>query len=106
MNFNEYQDQAQRTAVYKREHDVPYLALGLGNEAGEVQGVVKKYLRGDYGLVHMGNELLDEMGDVLWYLSELARAAGWSLDDVAQENLRKLASRSARGTIKGDGDKR
>lgn len=47
-----------------------------------------------------------EAGDVLWQLSGLCKIMGWKLDDVAQENLDKLASRKERGVIDGNGDNR
>lgn len=47
-----------------------------------------------------------ELGDNLWYLSELADKLGLSLEEIAQENLDKLASRQERGVLRGEGDER
>ena len=44
--------------------------------------------------------------DVLWYVAQLAGELGYDLDQVAQANLDKLASRAARGRISGSGDSR
>jgi len=110
MDFNEYQKKALTTAGYDEKYKVIYPALGLGNEAGEVLGKVKKWLRGDDGEGIISNErkdaLKEELGDVLWYLAVLSHDLGLSFDDVAKTNINKLQSRNKRGTIKGDGDKR
>jgi NTP pyrophosphatase (non-canonical NTP hydrolase) len=51
-------------------------------------------------------ELKKEAGDILWQLSGLCHVMGWSLEDVAQMNLDKLASRKERNVIDGNGDNR
>ena len=110
MQLNEYQKKALTTAFHKEKYKIIYPALGLGNEAGEVLGKIKKYLRGDDGDGVLTEERKDglkgELGDVLWYLSVLANDLGLSLDDIAQHNLDKLQSRKDRGALQGDGDKR
>lgn len=110
MELNEYQKKALTTAMYPAKYKIIYAALGLGNEAGEVMGKIKKYLRGDDGEGKMSAERKDaikgELGDVLWYLSLLSSDLGLSLEDVAKSNVDKLQSRKERGTIMGDGDKR
>ena len=47
-----------------------------------------------------------ELGDVLWYVAQLATELGLDLEDIASANLDKLASRAARHVIGGDGDQR
>ena len=110
MELNEYQKKALTTAGHAEKYKIIYPALGLGNEAGEVMGKVKKWLRGDDGEGAMSAErkeaIKGELGDVLWYLAVLAHDLGLPLEDVAQKNVEKLQSRKERGTIKGDGDKR
>lgn len=110
MEFKEYQKKARTTALYPKKYKIIYPALGLGDEAGEVMGKIKKWLRDDDGNGKMSRErknaIKEEMGDVLWYLASLAHDLGLSLEDVAKVNLEKLKSRKLRGKLKGDGDKR
>lgn len=110
MELNEYQKKALETATHDGKYKIIYPALGLGNEAGEVLGKIKKWLRGDDGLGEMTESrreaIKDELGDVLWYVATLAHDLDLQLDDVARGNVDKLKSRKERGAIKGDGDKR
>ncbi len=111
MDLNEYQKKALVTAVYKKEHKIIYPALGLGNEAGEVQGKIKKWLRGDDGENGVMSDerkaaLKGELGDVLWYLAVLANDLGLTMSEIAEHNIEKVQSRKERGTLKGEGDVR
>lgn len=110
MKFNEYQTAAARTAVYPRddrELALCYTILGLGNEAGEVQGKMKKMLRGDHTDYNkFREEMIKELGDVLWYIASVATELEVSMDDIAKFNIAKLEARKNAGTIKGDGDTR
>ena len=105
LNFAEYQQETMKTAVYDKEVAVTYLALGLTSEAGEVAGKVKKWVRGDTEYVDT-DEIKKELGDVLWYVSQMAETFGLGLEDIAQANVDKLRSRMERDKIKGDGDNR
>lgn len=51
-------------------------------------------------------EIEKELGDVLWQLSGLCNVLGYTLEDVAKQNLKKLSSRMERGVIDGNGDNR
>lgn len=106
MTPNAYQKQAKATAAYPVEEGVNYCIHGLTNEAGEVSGKYKKFLRGDKPWPIVQEELIDELGDVQWYVAQLADELGVTLEEVMQRNLDKLHARKNRGTIKGDGDKR
>ena len=109
MNLGEYQLQAGATARYPViGHPVIYPALGLTNEAGEVAGKIKKIFRDKAGVMDEGDivALQSELGDVLWYLAQLATELGLSLDEIAEHNLVKLQDRLSRGKIHGDGDQR
>lgn len=108
MTLNEYQTQANKTAIYSDEYKVTYPALGLNGEAGEVAEKVKKILRDSDGVMTEDNkkELAKEIGDVLWYCAALARDIGVDLEVIAQINIDKLKSRQERGKISGSGDNR
>ena len=51
-------------------------------------------------------ELKKELGDVLWYVAQLATELGLSLRDIAGANIEKLRSRMDRGKLGGSGDNR
>ena len=108
-DWQQYQQEATKTALHvKTDHPVVYPTLGLANEAGEVAGKIKKIFRDKQG--KFSNEDLTalkyELGDVLWYLSQVCTALDLDLGDVAEANLKKLLSRKTRGKLQGDGDKR
>lgn len=105
MRFNDYQEKAYATAIYPDSANVIYPALGLAGEAGEVANKVKKLVRGDTISLNR-DEMIGELGDVLWYLAVLAEDLGISLNVVAERNLKKLADRKARGVLQGSGDNR
>jgi NTP pyrophosphatase (non-canonical NTP hydrolase) len=108
MSLANYQVDARTTAIYPPEVKVIYPALGLAGEAGEVCNKTKKILRDDGGRMteEKRTQLIDELGDVLWYVANLATDLGVTLDEVARINLAKLNSRKERGTITGSGDNR
>ncbi len=119
MTFKEYQAAALKTAIYPRiGNRIVYPTLGLVNEAGEVAGKVKKLFR-DGALDPVSGMMIDdekyfeaeakivaELGDVLWYLSQIATDMGIDLGYIARLNLRKLEARSIKGTLRGEGDER
>lgn len=112
MDLNDYQSKTATTAIYPKgaqnvDAGLIYTAMGLAGEAGEILNKVKKVLRGDYDLNDaLRADLSAELGDVLWYVSQLAGELGVNLGDVAIDNLAKLADRKARGTLRGAGDAR
>ena len=103
--FNIYQKLAKETAVYPNEKALEYLSLGLASEAGEVAGIVSKWLRGDKKQVTV-KEMRKELGDVLWFISCLADELGLDFAEIAVYNIKKLADRRTRGVLKGNGDNR
>ena len=106
MNINEYQKQASETAIYKDK--LIYPTLGLAGEAGEIANKVKKILRDSSGNLQesVREDLIYELGDVLWYIAALATDLNVELSEVANKNIEKLNSRKNRGTIGGSGDNR
>src|SRR5271163_3014947 len=105
MDLAEYQRLSRRTAEYPREHWLAYPALGLAGEAGEVAEHAKKVLRDDDGSItdERRAAMSKELGDVLWYVAQLASELELDLDEVAAENLEKLFSRQRRGVLSGSG---
>jgi len=107
MTFDDYQKQALTTAI-DTGHELMQRALGICGEAGEIAEKLKKWHR-DQGA---DENLLDkdglaaELGDVLWYVAALADYMGYQLEDIAKDNLDKLASRAERGKLSGSGDNR
>ena len=111
MEFDEYQRLASKTALYGKpgEHyKLMYLSMGLAGETGEVVEKVKKLIRPAEVTISEDKraDLKKEVGDVLWYLSQLAKELGLSLEDIATSNIKKLADRAERGVIHSEGDTR
>lgn len=108
-SFEDYQAQANKTAIYPSVgHNLMYPLLGLLSESGEVADKVKKMIRDGGGKMTDGirAKIIDELGDVLWYVSQTARELGTSVSEVATRNMRKLSERAERGMLHGSGDER
>lgn len=109
IDFQIYQRESRKTwSLIETDHPIVYPTLGLANEAGEVAGKVKKIFRDKGGFISDADReaLKQELGDVLWYLTQICTELGLSLEDVAESNITKLASRYERGQIRGEGDSR
>lgn len=109
MEFNEYQEKARGTAIYpNRDNNFIYPTLGLVGEAGEVAEKIKKVIRDNDGIIteEKREEIKKELGDVLWYIANLSKELGLTLEEVAEGNLTKLYSRLERDKVHGDGDNR
>lgn len=109
MELNEYQDLASKTAVYPNIGSrFIYPTLGLAGEVGEVTNKIKKIFRDEEGVLNpqRHEELKKELGDVLWYVSQLARDLNLKLDDIAQDNIAKLQKRQQLNMLSGSGDNR
>lgn len=104
MELDKYQEDA--TAFRLPQAAPEERVMGLLEEAGEVAGVFKRMLRGDYDMDMAGTKLHKELGDILWYLSQIAYDNGWKLSDIAKENLSKLEDRKLRNVIMGSGSDR
>ncbi len=95
--FNGYQRDAKRTLndspadIYKLAN----LGMGLAGEAGEVCDYLKKVVFHGHSLDK--EKVCDELGDVLWYLANLADAVGVPLSKVAEDNIEKLKQRYPHG---------
>jgi NTP pyrophosphatase (non-canonical NTP hydrolase) len=109
MTFDEYQKKSRKTAQYPDAgSNFVYPTLGLAGEAGEVAEKIKKVIRDDGGevLPLKKKEIEKELGDVLWYVTQLATELGLSLEEIADKNIEKLYSRLDRGQLGGSGDNR
>lgn len=122
MELQTYQEKAMTTCM-ESSNNFSYMFLNLVGEVGELASKVAKEIRKGnlvIGATAMPNkimpyvnedewwakeeELMKEAGDILWQLSGLCSVMGWSLEEVAQMNLDKLAARKVAGTIDGNGD--
>ena len=85
-----YMDFTRKTARYPKRREKEYLMLGLMNEAGEVGGAFKKEIRD-----HVDNTdlIIDEMGDVLWYLTRLCDVYDIKISELMVNNIDKLLGR-------------
>lgn len=104
MDLKEYQKKCLMT--WQGEERLVRTFFGVAGEAGELCEKMKKHMRGDYGLEELKNRTRKEIGDVLYYLAVMAHELDFELDDIASENIAKLAKRQAEGKIQGDGDNR
>ena len=109
MKLNDYQKDARATCLISASN-LSYLITGLAAEAGEVAGKYAKYIRdsdeGGRDYIKLRNDLIKELGDVLWFVAVLSDKLDHSLEEVAQANIDKLYSRKQRGVLKGTGDER
>lgn len=110
MEFGVYQAKAHSTSLNSTVDGNAWLypILGIAGESGEVLEKVKKLFRDSGGVVteEFKSGLKKECGDLLWYIAETCTKLDMNLEDVAQTNLDKLASRAARGVQHGSGDNR
>jgi NTP pyrophosphatase (non-canonical NTP hydrolase) len=104
LTLNHYQEQAATTAIYPQEVELEYLSLGLCSEAGEFAGKIAKWYRKDNDFPR--GDVIDELGDVLWFIAQMANHLEVPLSVIATNNLKKLASRQDRGVLQGSGDNR
>jgi NTP pyrophosphatase (non-canonical NTP hydrolase) len=113
MDFNTYQRESQKTAVYPKitNVDVLYPIVGLAGEVGELCNFIKKIVRSNVSTSSNLKEILLkdpqtlntiklELGDIQWYIAALCTELNIDLDDVALSNLKKLQNRYETNTIK------
>ncbi len=109
MTLKQYQKLSRKTALYPdKDHNFIYPTLGLSGEAGEVAEKIKKVIRDKGGVMdsETKEQLKKELGDVLWYVAQLATELALTLDEIATANMQKLLSRLERNKLSGSGDNR
>ena len=81
--------------------------FGLVGETGEVAEKIKKLIRDDKDAIYVPDvKIMNELGDVLFYVTALANIYGDGLTDLIARNMEKLDGRQERGTLRGSGDNR
>ena len=85
-----YMEFTRKTAKYPKRREKEYLMIGLMNEAGEVGGAYKKEIR---DRVNNEDLIIDEMGDVLWYLTKLCDVYNVKISELMTNNMDKLFNR-------------
>jgi NTP pyrophosphatase (non-canonical NTP hydrolase) len=103
MELITYRNLIDAFDLYPADQALECYTLGLSSEAGEVAGKVKKILRGDDV---KKQDIMHELGDVLWYIDRLAMYFGLQIEELAEMNYRKLLDRQTKGTLRGNGDNR
>jgi NTP pyrophosphatase (non-canonical NTP hydrolase) len=109
MTFQEYQTESRKTAIYPNlNENYIYPVLGLCGESGEIAEKFKKIIRDKGGLISQEDktEIAKELGDVMWYLSQISSELKLSFAEIAENNIAKLQSRMARNVLHGNGDNR
>jgi len=113
MKIEDYSKQAITTllgdhAITDMDATLLSQVFGLVGESGEVAEKFKKLIRDKQGKLSDEDkqEILKELGDILWYINTVANLLGSNLEEVAQKNLDKVLSRKERGVTKGSGDNR
>lgn len=109
MKLDDYQKKSRKTAIYPNQgKNIIYPTLGFVGEAGELADKVKKIFRDDSGKIkpEVKEAIVNEIGDVLWYMAQLCTELNIKMSEVADRNLKKLLSRQKRNTLHGSGDDR
>jgi len=92
-----YMDFTRKTAKYPKRREKEYLMIGLMNEAGEVGGAFKKEIR---DRIDNTDLIIDEMGDVLWYLTRLCDVYNVKISELMVNNMDKLFERMSKEQAK------
>lgn len=119
MDFQAYSNFTRTTAIYPQiivkiteEKTIDstwlYPLIGLEGEIGELANKCKKIIRDSNFEIswELRKQLGDELGDILWYISELCHCLHLDLNTIAMKNIAKLIERKEKNKISGSGDNR
>lgn len=97
MNIKDYQKLSTRTINTNLTHkeNVSNMVFGILGEGGEVADQLKKNFFQNHQLDK--NHLKEEIGDLMWYIVNLATLYDFSMEDILQENYEKLQKRYKKG---------
>ena len=104
--LQEYQEFTPTTIKFDKKVSLQYLITGISGEAGEVCSAYAKWVRGDYDSVERDSRLTKELGDIMWFVSNLCHELNITMEELIEKNTTKLSKRLADNTIKGDGETR
>ena len=104
QNFDDYSKWVEDKIITEGKDRLMENALGLMGEAGEVAEKIKKSMRDKTEITP--NDIVKELGDVVFYATALSNYYNANLGVTILENMMKLNGREARGTLKGNGDNR
>ena len=90
MDFDEYQVRSAITDQRPDPRDISFPLLGLAGEVGSLVAEYKKLIRGDTISGRFLEEAREDLGDLLWYVSALARTLDLPLSEIANSNLQKI----------------
>lgn len=108
IDIDNYQKECKKTAIYPTEYSVIYPVIGMCGETGEVAEKIKKIIRDKNSIFDETSkiEIMKELGDVMWYISNIATDLNVNMSDILTMNLDKIQSRQSRNKIHGSGDNR
>jgi NTP pyrophosphatase (non-canonical NTP hydrolase) len=104
MKFEDYQRQSKNTVKYPNaieQNNLLYIGTSLAGEVGEVCNELKKVFRDSHGVVtpEAKEKIIDEAGDVMWYLARLLETLEVPMDTVLAKNIEKLIDREEQGVL-------
>ncbi len=108
MKIEQFDNFVKETTLNLINGDPYYGILGLCGETGEVAEKLKKIKRDKQGVFDDASkaEIIKELGDVVWYVTNIAQSLGSNLEEVMSVNIEKVNSRRERGVMNGSGDNR
>jgi len=104
--LNIYQEFTPTTAIYDPKVEGDYITAGLVGEIGEIYSLMAKYHRDGTDYSEFRDKLKSELGDVMWFITQMANYYEFDMRDIIMGNMSKLIDRQERNVIGGSGDDR